>query len=161
MNTQEELRKRYEVLYRYMAASKQTEYMMKFGDVMNEMMEWMIGNQPEAAQEWIDKLESIKWDNYLTPKEAEAIVATMNPQRPWSREQWKQAMDNHSYVLEEEPYYNRCAMYVTMSMIYSDSYETLKHYTNGSDMFEVIHALAIDKLKDKDGVYSVRGYFGV
>jgi hypothetical protein len=161
MATQEELKKRYEGLYRYMAASKQTEYMMRFGDVMNEMMEWMIANQPNAAQEWIDKLECIKWDNYLTPKEADSIVATMNPQRPWTREQWKDAMEKHGYMLEEEPYYNRCAMYVTMSMIYSDSYDTLNRYTSGGDIFEVIHALALDKLKDRDGVFSVRTYFGV
>ena len=161
MTTQDELRKRYDTLYRYMAASKQPEYMMKFGDVMNEMMEWMIANKPEAAQEWIDKLESIRWDNYLTPKEADAIVEAMNPTRPWTREQWKQVMEQHGYVLEEEPYYNRCALYVTMSMIYSDSADTLKRYANNGDMFEVIHALALDKLKDKDGVFSVRKYFGV
>ena len=160
MNT-EELTNRYESLNRYMIDSKDPENMKKFGMVMDKMMHWMIANKPDAASEYIDELESIKWDNYLTPKEADQIVSAMNPQRPWSREQWKQAMDQHGFALEEEPYYNRCAMYVTMSMIYSDSSETLKRYANGSDLLEVIHALALDKLKDRDGVFSVRSYFGL
>lgn len=70
-------------------------------------------------------------------------------------------MEQHGYVLEEEPYYNRCALYVTMSMIYSDDIESLKHFTNGIDMFEFIHALALNRLKDKDKVFDVRKYFGV
>lgn len=159
--TTDELKKRYDALFSYMVASKDPENMKHFGTVMNKMMDWMIQYKPDIASEWIDELECIKWDNYLTPKEADQIVASMNPQRPWSREQWKQAMDQHGYALEEEPYYNRCALYVTMSMIHSDSSETLKRYANGNDLLEVIHALALDKLKDRDGNFSVRSYFGL
>jgi hypothetical protein len=144
-----------------MAQSKDPENMKKFGEVMCKMMDWMIQNKPDAAAEWINELESIKWDNYLTPKEAEAIVSAMNPQRPWSRDQWKMLMEQHGYALEEEPYYNRCALYVTMCMIHSDSAETLKRFSSGNDLLEVIHALAIDKLKDRDGNFSVRRYFGL
>ena len=158
---QEEMKNEFYALYNMMANSDKVENMHTFGMVQKEMMEWFIQNKPEAAQEWLYKLESIRWHNYLTPKEADMIVSGMNPQRPWSREQWKQVMEQHGFKLEEEPYYNRCALYVEMSAIYSDSSDTLKRYASGADQFEVIHALALDKLKDKDEVYDIRNYFGL
>ena len=157
----EEMMKKYDQLYEKMATSGKIEYMKLFGKVGRESMMLLAKNMPERAQELIEKLCSINWDNYLTEREAEAIVLKMDPQRPWSREQWRSAMEQHRYALEEEPSYNSCAMYVTMCMIYSDDNETLKRYATGVDMFEFIHALALDKLKDKDKVFCVRKYFGV
>lgn len=158
---QEEMMQRYEKAYKHMATSDKTENMIIFGRVMSEIMEWLIANKPETAREWIEELEMVLWDNYLTPKEAEAITDAMVPKRPWPRDQWRMMMEQHGFELEEEPYYNRCAMYVTMCMIYSDDHETLKHFANGADMFELVHSLALNKLKDKDGVFSVRKYFDV
>ena len=146
-------------LYNMMANSKKVSYMHTFGVVHKEMMEWMIANKPELAQEWLSKLESIKWKNYLSPKEADDIIAKMEPAAPWSREQWRQAMEDHGYDLEEEPYYNRCALYVAMNMIMSDSSDTLKKYIGDSDLFEVVYDLALDKLLDIDGNFSIRLYF--
>ena len=160
MNSQQ-LKQEYMDLYSFMAGSNDPANMKAFGNVMTEMFMWMADNKPEAAQEWMDKLSAIKWHNYLTPKEAEMIVQGMDPQRPWSREQWRQVMEQHGFKLEEEPYYNHCALYVTMSMIYSDSSDTLKKYAQGADQFEVIHALALDKLKDKDEIFNIRSYFGL
>ena len=146
-------------LYNMMANSKKVSYMHTFGVVHKEMMEWMIANKPELAQEWLSKLESIKWKNYLSPKEADDIIAKMEPAAPWSREQWRQAMEDHGYDLEEEPYYNRCALYVAMNMIMGDSSDTLKKYIGDSDLFEVVYDLALDKLLDIDGNFSIRLYF--
>lgn len=58
-------------LYDLMANQQDVKYMRIFGNVHKEMMDWFITNKPELAQEWLDKLESIKWHQYLTPKEAE------------------------------------------------------------------------------------------
>ena len=160
-SVQEEMMQRYEKAYKHMATSDKTENMKTFGRVMSEIMEWMIVNKPDAAREWMEELEMVLWDNYLTPKEAEAITDAMVPKRPWPRDQWRLMMEQHGFALEEEPYYNRCALYVTMCMLYSDDAETLKHFTNGIDMFEFIHDLALNRLKDKDGVFSVRKYFDV
>lgn len=162
MKTQEEMKQRYDKLYKHMATSGNVENMKIFGRVTTEMMDWLIANKPEAAREWIEELEMVLWDNYLAPKEADSITDAMVPKRPWPRDQWKIEMERHGYMLEEEPYYNRCALYVTMCMIGSDDAETLKEYArDGVDMFAFIHALALNKLKDKDGVYSVRKYFDV
>ncbi len=159
--TADEMRREFHALYMLMANSDEVAYMRIFGNVHKEMMEWMIVNRPEAAQEWIEKLESIRWKNYLTPKEAEAIVNNMIPKAPWNRDQWKAAMEQHGYELEKEPCYNRCALWVTMNMIKSDSGETIAKYVQEGEQFKMVHDLAVDKLTDKDEVFSVRKYFGV
>lgn len=159
--TQEEMRKEFYALYNLMANSGNVAFMRTFGIVHKEMMEWMIQNRPESAQEWIEKLESIRWRNYLTKKEAQAIVEAMDPKAPWTMEQWQDAMQKHGYELQKEPCYNRCAMYVTMNMIYSDSHATLTKYIGNGDVFAVIHDLAKDKLEDKDKRFCIRTYFGL
>ena len=166
--TQEQLKEKYEMLYRYMASSGNTAYMKVFGKTMTEMMEWMIANKPEQAEAFIEKLCAIKWDNYLTQKEAEKIVANMSPKAPWTREVWKSAMDSFDIPVEESPYYNSCALWVEMNKVYSDSAKTIAMIKGkalgdvpAEDMVKAVHALAIDHLKDADGVYNIRSYFGV
>ena len=93
-----------------MANQHDVKYMRVFGNVHKEMMDWFIANKPELAQEWLDKLEAIRWHQYLTPKEAEKIVAGMDPAGPWSRDTWKKAMESFGLPLEDAPYYNSCAL---------------------------------------------------
>ena len=159
--TQEQLKDKFESLYNYMASSGNVAYMHTFGVVHKEMMDWMIQNKPDLATEWVDKLCSIKWRNYLTPKEAEKIVSEMNPKAPWTREQWKQTMEQAGYPLEKEPYYNRCALWTTMNMIMSDSSETIKKYVENGNMFKLVHDLAVDKLTDSDNKFKIRAYFNL
>ena len=158
---QQELRNEFYALYDLMANSKKVENMQTFGNVHKEMFEWFVNNKPDAANEWLEKLESIRWRNYLTPKEAERIVANMKPKAPWSRDQWRQAMEQHGFRLEDEPHYNACALWVTMNMIMSDSSGTLEKYVESEYIFKLVHDLAVDKLTDEDEVFSIRYYFDV
>lgn len=166
--TTNDLKEKYVMLYDYMATSDNPAYMKTFGRVMSDMMEWMIANKTEAAQEYIERLCAIKWNNYLTQKEAEVIVAKMNPKAPWNKDAWKSVIDSLGMVAEEEPYYNSCALWATMNMVYSDSANTIATLLEAplaeipqQQMFKACHALALDKLKDADGVFSIRNYFGV
>jgi len=168
MLTQKEMRERFAMLYDYMATSNNPAYMKVFGGVMKEMMEHEIEHRPETAEEWIEELCSIKWRNYLSQKEAEQIVSAMNPKAPWPRSVWKSAMERLGLVLEEEPYYNSCALWVTMNMVYSDSAQTIADIIGSplttipeERIVKAVHALAIDKLKDSDHVFSIRRYFGL
>ena len=86
------MKKEFEALYNLMANSQKVEYMHTFGKVHKEMFQWFVVNKPELAQEWLEKLESIRWNNYLSAKEAEKIIAGMNPKAPWTFDQWKVAM---------------------------------------------------------------------
>lgn len=168
MNPQEMKDKYYE-LYDYMAQSKDPKNMKAFGRVMNEMMEVMIQKMPAEAEGMINKLDAIKWRQYLTPKEAEKIVANMNPQAPWSRDVWNKAMDSLGLVKEEQPYYNSCALWTEMNKQYSDHAQTiadkiLKKPLSSIPVEQIvpgINALALDVLLDKDNVYNIREYFGV
>lgn len=159
--TPEEMKNEFLALYDMMANSHKIEFMRTFGMVHKEMMDWMIANKPELAQEWLEKLASIKWNNYLTPKEADKIVAGMNPKAPWSKDQWKAAMEQNGYPMSKEPYYNKCALYATMNMIMSDSGDTLKKYVDDANLFKVVYELAIDKLTDRDNVFNIRRYFSL
>ena len=163
-----EMKEKYIQLYEFMASSNKTAYMKVFGHVMTEMMDWFIANKPEAAEEWLCKLESIKWNNYLTPKEADKIAAAMNPKAQWPRDVWKQTMDSLGIVLEESPYYNSCALWVTMNMVYSDSATTIATLMGkplaeipAEQMVKAAHAFALDKLKDADKRFNIRNYFGI
>lgn len=158
MNAQE-LKEKYSMLYSHMASSRNPEYMKTFGHIMTSMMDDMISNNASKAEEYIERLESIKWKNYLTPKEAEMIVSKMIPKAHWSRDQWKNAMEQHGFDLEDEPCYNSCALWVTMNMLMSDSSETISKYLSGDNVFSLVHDLAVDKLCDEDGKFSVRKYF--
>ena len=163
----EEMKNEFLALYDKMANSNEVEYMHTFGMVHKEMMSWFIQNKPDMAQEWIEKLESIEWDNYLTPKEAEKIISSMIPKAPWGRDTWKQAMSQLGFPLEEKPCYNSCALWVTMNQVYTDHAQTLADVVwkkslsdiPNDQMIPAIRALALDLLKDKDGNYDVRYYF--
>lgn len=94
---------------------------------------------------------------------------SMVPKAPWPMLVWRQAMNNLGIATEEEPFYNSCALWVTMNMLYSDHAETMANKIWGKPLAEIptetlvktIHALALDKLKDKDGVFEIRKYFVV
>ena len=159
--TQEEMRKEFYALYNMMANSEKVEFMHVFGKVHKEMMEWFIVNKPAEAQEWIEKLESIRWKNYLTPKEAQQIVDGMNPTAPWTKEQWKAAMEKYGHELSKEPCYNSCALWVEMNGIMSDSKDTLEKYVETDKLFDAVYSLAVDRLTDKDGKVSIRHKYGL
>ena len=162
-----ELKDRYTGLYDYMANSRDPKNMKAFGHVMNEMMDVMLAKMPDVAEEMIDQLEAIKWHQYLTPKEAEKIVAGMDPAGPWKRDVWKNTMESFGLPLEDTPYYNRCALWVEMNKMYSDFGDEIaaligKPLTpTDKDIIAACYKMALKTLRDKDGVYDIRTYFGL
>lgn len=166
MNSQD-LKDRYTALYDYMSASRDPKNMKTFGAVMTQMMDVMLAKMPGEAEEMIDRLESIKWRQYLTPKEAEKIIAGMDPKAPWSRDLWRQTMESLGLPTEEPPYYNLCALWVEMSKMYSDFGDEIaallgKPLTpTDKDIITACYRMALKTLKDKDGIYDIRKYFSV
>lgn len=163
------MRQEFHALYNLMAGQQNVAFMHVFGQVHKEMFDWFVTNKPDLAQEWLDKLESIRWHQYLSPKEAETIVAKMSPSAPWKYDVWKKAMADLGLPTEEQPYYNSCALWTEMNKQYSDHAQSLADKVwkkplstiPAEDIVPAIHALAIDVLKDKDGVYNIRSYFGL
>lgn len=169
MTTAQEIREHYDMLYDYMVASRDQKNMKIFGRVMTEMLDYLAANKPDVAEEMVQKLEAIRWKQYLTPKEAQAIVDKMQPAAPWSREVWNKAMTSMGIPTEEAPCYNTCALWCEMNKQYSDHAETLAQKVwkqplasiPVEELVPAIHAFALDVLKDKDGVYDIRAYFGL
>jgi len=165
---QKELMKEFDKLYQTMATSNEPKYMHIFGETMKCMMKDMIAMKTELACEYISKLEAIKWDNYLTKKEALSIVGNMNPKGAWDYADWEKQMDALDVRKEDMPYYNKYALYTAMNMVYSDSASTIaliagKTLEDISDkeLFTATHQLALDQLEDKDRVFDIRNYFNV
>lgn len=154
-------------LYDYIVNSKDPEKMHVLGQVVKSIMNRFIESYPQWAREYLDTLQAVKWRNYLTPKEAEQIVANMVPKPLWNRVAWDGIMTNLGLPMQDEPYYNQEALYTTMQMICSDDAETLMNCLNISDLdngnretlFKLIYKLALNKLCDKDNVFSIRDYF--
>lgn len=167
MKTPEQMKEQFHELYNLMAVSNNVNFMHTFGNVHKEMMDWFIANKPDLAEEWLCKLESIKWKQYLTPKEAEKIVNGMDPKAPWSREVWKSTMDSFGLPLEEVPYYNSCALWTEMNKIYSDFGDEIASLLGkplsptDKDIISACYKMALKNLKDKDHVYNIRTYFKV
>ena len=86
---------------------------------------------------------------------------------PWSRDTWKSAMESFGLPLEEMPYYNRCALWVEMNKMYSDFGDEIaallgKPLTpTDQDIITACYKMALKTLRDKDGVYNIRTYFGL
>ena len=159
------MKDRYTGLYDYMANSRDPKNMKAFGCVMTEMMDDMIQSSPAKAEEYIDQLEAIKWKQYITPKEAEKIMAGMNPAGPWKRDAWKSTMESFGLPLEEVPCYNSYALLVEMNKLYSDFGEEIAGLLGkplqptDKDIISACYKMALKNLKDKDGVYDIRKYF--
>ena len=160
-----ELKTAYADIYGYMANSREPKNMKAFGRTMTEMYNWFADNKPDAAQDWLDKLEAIRWQQYLTPKEADAITAKMDPKAPWSRDTWRTTMQSLGLPMEEMYVYNRCALYVEMSKMYSDFGEEIAALLGkplsptDKDIITACYKMALKNLKDKDHVYDIRKYF--
>ena len=166
--TQEELTAKYKMLYDQMASSNEPRYMQVFGSVMNEMMAWMIKNEPTAAEQWIEKLCSIRWKQYLTKAEATKIVQKMQPSAPWDFDTWLKAMNSLGLETEREYVFNEYALWAWMNAVYSDQADVLSQYAFEKPLSEVsveklvtlIHAMAVSNLTDLDGKFNIRIYFG-
>ncbi len=154
-------------LYDHIVNSEDPEKMHVLGRVVKSMMNRFIESYPQWAREYLDTLQAVKWRNYLTAKEAEQIVANMQPKPLWNRTAWEGMMTNLGLPMQDEPHYNQEALYVTMQMICSDDAETLMSYLgmrdlnngNRETLFKLVYKLALNKLCDKDKMFNIREYF--
>ena len=164
MSPATELKERYESLYKEMVDSKDTKNMMLFGSVMNEMMERAIQRDTQFAQQAIDKLESMNWHQYLTKIEAEKICENLNPKYEWSFDAWERTLHSMELETEQKPHFNKYALWALMNEMFSNHAETLSQKileatlqeVSDEQMIQILHALAIDLLTDKDEKFHIR-----
>lgn len=122
---------------------------------------------PAAVKEAEEVLEAMNWHNYLTEREAKMIIVKMQPKPAWPTfETWKNMMDDADYEYSEKKRYNAYALFVAMNMEYSDSAKSICQVAGKplkeipeDEMFGYVYLFALDKLKDEDGIFSIRSYF--
>ena len=163
----QELKDKFKHLYDYMSVSNEPKYMMLFGEVMCEMMDMTIESHTSLAEELVDKLESICWQQYLSKAEATKIVSAMEPKAPWSYDQWLKAMQDLGLEYRRDKVFNCYALWTTMCMVYSDDGKTIASlmgidYNNAAsnqEFIKAVHQFAMNKLQDVDLRFDVRKYF--
>jgi hypothetical protein len=158
---------KYHALYNDMAQSADPYKMHIFGDAEKTMFTKLAAEHPDIAEEWLEMLEPTRFHNYLSEAEADKIIGhiinedgTQSPH--WDRQQVKQFVESIGHKMECEPYYNSCALYVAMNMIYSDHASSIAESVPTTAIAtKLMYKMAVEKLKDKDRPHFIREYFKV
>lgn len=160
MNYQE----KYDELYAIMANSGDPAKMHIFGEAEKWAFEQMNRTNPDMAKKWLDRIEAVKWDNYLCEASAMSIVSKFVNQdgtqgAKWNYQQVMDAVRAAGGNESEQPYYNSWALFVVMNWIASNSWKTLSTLTTEDKMPGVVYALALDYLKDPDEPHFIQRYW--
>lgn len=166
MNTQE-LKEKFRTLYKDMAESKDVDKMIIFGDAFKRMYDKVADMHPEMATAALAVLGAIEYNNYMTNEEAmEAASKLVNddgtPAPHWRMDEAKAFLTSRNIPIEEKPYYNFPALWLTMNMLYSDFAEPVKDMlgtTDNEKTATAFYKMAVKRLKDVDRPKFIRWYF--
>lgn len=165
--TNSELKEKFRTLYKDMAESKDVDKMIIFGDAFKKMYDKVADMHPDMAAATLGILGAIEYNNYMTSEEAmEAAAKLVNddgsPAPHWRMDEAKAFLTSRGIALEDKPYYNFPALWLTMNMLYSDFAEPVTEMLGGEDNEKVATAfykMAVKRLKDADRPKFVRWYF--
>lgn len=162
----EGLKERYLELYEDMAKSANPENMKIFGEAEKWAFDRLYERDPKLAEMWVDKLEAMHWNNYLSRAEAEEITAKFVNQdgvrgAHWNYDTFKGAVESLGARMSDEPYFNCYALWVVANMLYSDHYNSVKEYVPKEELPKFFYLMSIEKLKDADRPKFVRRYFDI
>lgn len=163
------MKERFCALYKEMSTSKDVSQMLVFGGAFRTMFDKVADVAPDVALATLDALGAIEYHNYLTMEEAHEIVSHLvnddaSPAPRWKAEDVKGFLTAKGLPLEDKPFYNFAALWVTMNMLYSDYVEPMSDLLGTSDnakLAEAFYKLSIKKLKDADRPRFIRTYFGL
>lgn len=151
-------------LYDTMATSADSAKMHIFGEVDKWAFRKCAEKDPVMAEKWVEKLEPIRWHNFLSRDEANEVVSDLvsadgakGPQ--WNYEVFKNAIESIGGKMMDEPFYNCYALWATANMLYSDHKASVMAYVPRDMHVKFFYAQAVEKLKDVDRPHFVREYF--
>lgn len=170
-----ELKNQYDQLYATMSGSKDVAKMKHFGAGFTAMFHKAADSYPDLATSTLEFLSGIEYYNFVTPNEATSIASrfvnddTMitgsgEPSKGahWSMDALKGFLSQNGIPLEDKPYYNWPALWLTVNMIYSDFANTLVELYGSKDNEHIAQAsykFAVNKLRDLDRPHFIREYF--
>ena len=171
MNKQE-IKERFEYLYDRMKESRNPAYMKIYGDVTSAMFDKLVDKHPDMAEDVVEGLEAILWNNYLSSSQArmiaDKIINQDGKQGPkWSEDLLFHAVEQLGGLIEEEPFYNRYALWVVMNAMYSDHAVSTSQdmgYASVNDVPPEMMALsmykkAVESLTDVDRTNYIERYY--
>lgn len=170
-----DIRDRFAELYKDMATSRDESKMKLFGGAFKQMFDKVAVRYPDLAAETLEYLAAVEFNNYVTAAEAQevashfinddkALTGAMEPSRGahWKPEELKAFLVSRTIPLDEKPYYNWWALWLTVNMIYSDYAEVIAELAGSKENEKVATAcwkMAVKKLKDPDRPAFIREYF--
>lgn len=168
----EEMKERYDYLYDKMKTSSNPQKMMVFGMAERNIFHRLSEKDPAMAKEWLDMIEGICWNNYLTESQAKMIVSKIVNQDKstgpkWSMDVLFSTVESLKGKIEDDPYYNKYALYVVMNAHYSDHAESTAEDMGFMSVAEVpaermalsMYKKAIESLCDVDRKNYVERYY--
>ena len=173
MNTQE-LKDRYKLLYEVMKQSKKVENMQIFGRAEHHFFDMMAESNPPMAKKWLDMLEPVVWNNYLSMEQAQMLAEKIinqdgTPGPHWSMDIFFSVVPKLGGKLEDEPYYNRYALWLVANAHYSDFAKSTSEDMGYHSISEVpqekmalsMYKKALESLKDIDRSHYIAEYYHV
>lgn len=170
----EEMKSRYQYLYDLMASSKDPAKMMVFGKAEHHMFDKLATSNPQMAKEWLEMLEPIMWNNYLTAEQAEKLAADIinqdaSPGPFWPMDVFFTVVTKLGGKLEDEPYYNKYALWLVANAHYSDFAQSTAEDMGYNSPEEVpadkmalsMYKKAVESLKDIDRKHYIANYYHV
>lgn len=170
-----DIRDRFAELYKDMATSRDVSKMKLFGGAFKQMFDKVAVRYPDLASETLEYLAAVEFNNYVTAAEAQEVAShfinddrtltgAMEPSRGahWKPEELKAFLISRTIPLDEKPYYNWWALWLTVNMIYSDYAEVIAELAGSKENEKVATAcwkMAVKKLKDPDRPAFIREYF--
>ena len=107
------------------------------------------------------KYQSERWRNYISKEYAESAIAKMDPSPQLAYSDFVDAVCNLRLKIEDRPYFNSYALWLTMCMIMSESGETISNYVSSDERIALIYDLAVDILESDNNSFSVRCHFNM
>lgn len=156
--------KYHDLYHKHLVEGKDQAIMKLWGEVDKWEFNWLAENKPDIAEMFLEHrlgaIEASRWNNYLTEKEAEKIMASMNPAAKWSVAEIKSACAQLGVPDEEAPYFNCYALAVVMNSLMSDHKASLMEtFTDKTALVTFVYKQAVEKLKDIDRTHYVRTYY--
>lgn len=172
--TAEEMKNRYDYLYDVMSNSKDVNKMKVFGNAGHRIFEKLIAVNPNIAKEWLEMLEPVVWNNYLTASMAEEMAEKLVNQDGsngphWPMDVFFSVVPKLGGKLEDNPYYNKYALWLIANAHYSDfakstsedmGYQTIDEVP-GEKMALSMYKKAVESLKDIDNSHYIANYYHI
>ena len=172
--TGEDLISRYEYLYDTMKTSKDPDKMKIFGRAEKRIYKRLASSNPSMAKEWLSMLEAVAWHNYLSQDLAEELAAGIVNQNGtkgphWSMDTFFSVVPKLGGKLEDEPYYNKYALWLVANAHYSDFAKSTSEDMGYNSIDEVpgekmalsMYKKAVESLKDVDRSHYIADYYHV